>query len=60
MTITIQIKNNYGKDVAYPVCEKGKEFCKIAGTKTITKEMAESIEKLGFTIQVQQQNSWRG
>lgn len=49
-TVTIQVKNNYGAMVAYPVCERAQHFASIAGTKTLTAEALKHIKALGFEI----------
>lgn len=36
MRITVRIKNNYGQNVIYPVCDNADKFAWIAGTKTLT------------------------
>jgi hypothetical protein len=54
-TITIHIKNVYGEDKAYPVCEKAKLFTDIAGTKTLRPCDLNYIQALGYKISVKQQ-----
>jgi len=54
-TITIHIKNVYGEDKAYPVCEKAKLFTDIAGTKTLRPCDLNYIQALGYKITVKQQ-----
>lgn len=56
--ITIQIKNVYGEDKAYPVCPKAKIFAEIASTKTLLPEDMKRIQQLGYKITVKQQE-WR-
>jgi hypothetical protein len=53
--ITIHIKNVYGEDKAYPVCEKAKLFTDIAGTKTLRPADLNYIQALGYKITVKQQ-----
>ncbi len=50
--ITIQIKNVYGEDKAYPVCPKAKLFTDIAGTKTLRLADLNHIKQLGYKIVV--------
>jgi len=57
--ILIHIKNVYGEDKAYPVCEKAKLFADIAGTKTLRPADLNCIQKLGYKIVLKQQE-WRG
>jgi hypothetical protein len=51
--ITIKIKNNYGQEVAYPVCEQAKLFAHLTNTKTLTREALQIIKALGYSIEVQ-------
>jgi hypothetical protein len=55
MKIQIKIQNNYGRESIYPVCETSEIFAKIAGTKTLTRETLGLIKKLGYTIELIQQ-----
>lgn len=50
MHITVQMKENYGNPMFYPVCEKAKLFAEIAGTKTLTPETLRRVKMLGFNI----------
>jgi hypothetical protein len=56
MQIIVQLKNNYGTQTVYPVCENAKHFTKIAGTKTLTNVHIETIKQLGFEIKIKQDN----
>ena len=53
--ITVRIKNVYGEEKIYPVCEKAKAFARIAGTKTLTRATIKEISDLGFHIDLEQQ-----
>ena len=53
-TITVKIKQNYGIERIYPVCERAIWLAALTGTKTFTKEHIEIIKKLGYTVEVQQ------
>ena len=55
--IVIKIKNVYGENKAYPVCEHAKILAEIAGTRTLTPENLKRIEKLGLEIIVEQDNN---
>ncbi len=57
MEIKIEIRNNYGQDVAYPACSKAESFARIAGTKTLTAEVIAHIKAIGYQITVQQQST---
>ena len=52
MAITVQIKNVYGTETIYPVCEKAKLFAALAGTKTLTLQAIAQIKLLGYSINV--------
>lgn len=48
--IQVEIKNVYGEERIYPVCEQAKLFSELAGTKTLTRQSIATIKKLGYTI----------
>lgn len=50
MEIHIRRKEVYGKMLYYPFCDKAITFCVMLGTKTLSRQNLELIEKLGFTI----------
>lgn len=56
MEITIKIKNVYGNETIYPVCDKSKIFAEMLGQKTLTRRDLQSISKLGFKISLEPQN----
>ena len=56
MEIIVTIKNNYGTEAIYPVCNDSKAFARIAGTKTLTRETIALIKTLGYTVSVAQTN----
>lgn len=49
--IKVTIKNVYGNDYIYPVCEKAKLFTKITGRKTLSRETLEIIKELGYEVE---------
>jgi len=53
MQITVKIKNVYGNDLVYPICEKSKIFALISGNKTLTDETIQLIKELGYGINVE-------
>lgn len=55
MQIQIRIKNNYGIEMAYPVCDKAILFAKIAGDKTLTHATLQNIKTLGYEIVIAEQ-----
>lgn len=52
-TIKVSIRDIYGRQSAYPVCDKAKLFAKLAGTTTLTHNTLELIKQLGYTIEVE-------
>lgn len=57
LTIHIELKDQYGRQVAYPVCSNAKSFANIAGTKVLTANTLLSIAALGYTI-ITAQREW--
>jgi hypothetical protein len=55
MNITVEIKNVYGQDKIYPVCDKAQMFAQIAGTTTLLPRDIQRIQVLGFEVLVKQQ-----
>ena len=53
--ITVKVREVYGNQVIYPVCEKAQIFASLAGTKTLTTQALKAIKALGYTIVVEQQ-----
>jgi hypothetical protein len=51
--ITIRLKDVYGRQTAYPVCEKAKLFARLAGTATLTHDTRQIILALGYNIEVE-------
>ena len=52
MKITVLQKSNYGAPAFYPVCGLAKAFAAVAGTKTLTVSVLETLRKLGYEIEV--------
>ena len=50
MEIIVTIKNNYGTEAIYPVCDNSHTFARIAGTKTLTRETIAQIKALGYVV----------
>ena len=50
MIIKVEIKQNFGKDVVYPICKEAKLFALIAGTETLTSLVLKRIQCLGYEI----------
>lgn len=54
MKVIVQIKNVYGEEKIYPVCESAKAFAAIAGTRTLTLQTMTQIKRLGYSVEVSQ------
>ena len=50
MQVTIQIKNVFGTEKAYPVNDTAFAIAKIAGTKTLTRQSLAGVFALGLPI----------
>ena len=55
MQITVKLKNVFGVERIYPICEKAKLFTKLAGSATLTAEKIKYIKELGYKVVVVQQ-----
>ena len=55
MQIVVRIKNVYGVDKVYPVCDKAHRFADIAGTLTLHPSDLKAIQSLGYAVQIEQQ-----
>ena len=55
MSITVRITSNYGTRTIYPVCETAKLLAELAGTKTLTTQALDIIKRMGYAINVQQE-----
>mgnify|MGYP000909715950 CR=1 FL=1 len=51
MKITVQVKNVYGRDLIYPVCEKARIFAEISGAQTLRPSVLERIRALGYEVE---------
>lgn len=49
-TLTVQMRNNYGTLVYYPVCDKAKALAIIANTKTLTPTALTQCKALGLKV----------
>lgn len=54
MKIQVSIKNIYGTEKIYPVCDQAKIFTKLVKQVTLTREDVSKIKQLGFEIEVVQ------
>lgn len=48
--ITVQVRDVYGTEKVYPICDSAMQFASIAGTTTLTERVLKRIEALGYTI----------
>ncbi len=58
LTVRIELKDQYGKQVAYPVCATAQTFADIAATKVRTDQALLRLAALGYTI-ITTQREWR-
>lgn len=56
MKIQVQIKQVYGNETIYPVCDTAKKFAALLGTKTLTYRAIQGIKDLGYSIEVVNNN----
>lgn len=49
--LQLEIREVYGAPNIYPVCDKAKEFARIAKTKTLSLQNLESMKALGFSFE---------
>lgn len=54
MKVQVQIRNVYGNETIYPLCEQAKVFASMVGQKTLTSRDIDHIKKLGYTVEVVQ------
>lgn len=52
-TIVVKIKDVYGTQTIYPVCEIAKGLAALAGTKTLTQASIKIIKSLGYQVAVE-------
>lgn len=52
MTIQVQIRQAYGRENIYPICEKAKLFAQLVGQKCLTRQDITVIKQLGYTIEI--------
>jgi hypothetical protein len=51
-TIFVEVKNVYGTPTVYPVCQTAQKFAQLTGKKTFAHKDLQTIEALGFVIDV--------
>lgn len=50
-TIQVKVKNIYGIEKIYPVCEAAHHFAALCGTKTFTTTDIQHIRALGYQLE---------
>lgn len=55
MSILIEIKNVYGNETIYPVCEIAITLAALTGKKTFNKNDIKLIRSLGYEINIKSQ-----
>ena len=58
MKLIVKIKNIYGVNRIYPVCEKSQIFARITGLKTLQPTVIKEIEKLGYELETRGEKLW--
>ena len=55
MEVIVTIKNVYGNELIYPVCEHAKLCAQLTGTKTLSQRSVDTLKQLGFKFIVESQ-----
>jgi len=55
LKIKVRVRNVYGNKTVYPVCDKAQIFAQLAGHSTLTRATLDGIRRLGYLIEVQQE-----
>jgi hypothetical protein len=55
MQIIVKVKNVYGNELIYPVCEHAKMCAELTGTKTLSQRNIDTLKRLGFEFVVESQ-----
>ena len=58
MKVQVTVKNHYGNDLVYPVCETAINLCELTGTKTFTEANLRICKKLGYEFEVVMPRMW--
>jgi hypothetical protein len=56
MIIEVEVKNVYGKDTFYPLCNQALLLARLTGNKTLTIDALKTIRSLGYEVAVQQKH----
>ena len=49
-TLKVEIKNNYGRDMVYPVCEDSHRFANLCGGKTLGEVGGNNLNETNFIL----------
>lgn len=52
MTITLEIRSQFGRPAIWPVCETARALCTFAGVKTLTPAQVAVLHTIGYAIVV--------
>lgn len=52
MKIIVQIKNVYGNELIYPICDNAKLFTSLTGKQTLSLGDINKIKSLGYVVEV--------
>jgi len=50
MNLIIEIKNVYGNELVYPICDKALKLCSLTGQKTFSKGAISTLKLLGYSF----------
>ena len=50
--LKVKVKNVYGTDLVYPVCEKSKLFANLTNNQTLTETARRLIKLLGYSFEI--------
>ena len=49
--IKVQLRNVYGNELIYPMCDDAKRFTRLTQTKTLHRDDIAGIKSLGYTVE---------
>lgn len=53
MFIVVQVRDVFGRETVYPVCDTAKALAALAGHKTFTESDLRLIRQLGYAVETQ-------
>ena len=53
-TIQVEVKNVYGTERIYPLCDNAKRFAQLTNTKTFNREIISIIKQIGIQVEIKQ------